>query len=141
MNNSTAQLPPVTSYQAAAPENTLTDGARVIKCSACSGKTRVDNLGLQKDKVHRGTLQFNNVSKESSGDYILTIYYINGYKDRILYMSVNGEPAMVLYAPKMNNWNTVGTISAKNTCMMDITLSSFSNPFAHAPDIDRIVVK
>jgi len=85
-------------------------------------------------------LQFNNIRETSAGSYTLTIYYINGAADRTLYMTVNGEPAIAFYAPSMKSWNVVGTLTATIYLNAGSNTIKFFNPWAHAPDIDRILI-
>jgi hypothetical protein len=83
------------------------------------------------------------VHKAKSGDYKLTIYYVNGDADRSLYMSVNGGPGTVLHAHGTHdgNWETtIQTISTTVHLNAGDNTIKFFNPSAAAPPIDRIVV-
>ncbi|HTD20453.1 MAG TPA: hypothetical protein VK667_13090 [Ktedonobacteraceae bacterium] len=54
---------------------------------------------------------------------------------------VNGEPAIVLNAPRTNNWHVVGTLSVTVHLHADNNTIEFSNPSANGPDLDRIIVQ
>jgi hypothetical protein len=126
-------LPPATptNYEAESPQNTLTGDAQVASCSDCSGGYRVIHIGKN------GTLQFNNVSKRSAGNYLLTIYYSDD--KRTLYISVNGEPGKSFYVASSNG-NTVPTFNVTIALNAGANTIKFFNPVDSAPDIDRIIV-
>jgi len=111
-----------TTYEAEGPGTTLSGGAKVIGCARCSGGKKVGDIGLQKKTMKNGTLQFNEVNEASAGDYLLTIYYTNGGIHKLLYMSINGEAAIVLNAPNTKNWNLVGKLSDLRNCETALTL-------------------
>jgi hypothetical protein len=128
-----------TSYEAEAPGNTLAGGAIVARCSVCSGERRVAYIGLNDGIV--GTLQFNNITKNVSGQYTLTIYYIIAGSDKLaLYISVNGGPEEVLNVASTANGDTIGIASVAISLHAGNNTIEFSNPSDPAPDIDRIVV-
>src|SRR5260370_12615575 len=130
-----------TSYEAEAPQNTLTDPAHVIGCGGgvCSGGARVGDIGLNAGTVR--TLRFNNINKESSGQYTLTIYYLIAGSDQLtLDVSVNGGPAIALNVAATANGDTIGTASITVNLHAGNNTIEFSNPSTPAPDIDRIVV-
>lgn len=136
-----ATPPPPTSYEAEATQNTLANGARVIGCpgGVCSGGDRVGYIGLNAGLV--GTLQFNNVNKNVSGPYTLTIYYIIAGSDKLaLYISVNGGSEVVLNVSQTANGDAVGTASITVNLSVGKNTIRFSNPSVPAPDIDRIVI-
>lgn len=133
-HNPTVQLPVSTSYEAESGDNTLIGGARVYKCSRCSGRKKVGYIGT------RGILQFNNISKQSAGNYLLTIYYIDGSGKRTLYLNVNGGSAIALHMPNTGNWSVVGSFNIPVSLNAGYNTIEFFNPSAYAPDIDRIVV-
>jgi hypothetical protein len=131
---------PGTNYEAEAPENTLAGGAKKYHCSDCSGGMKVRYIG-KNNTSKKGTLQFNNIIASSTGNYKLTIYYFNGNYDRSLYMSVNGETAIVLNAPRTNNWHVIGILSVTVHLHADNNTIEFSNPSTNGPDLDRIIVQ
>jgi hypothetical protein len=63
-----------TSYEAEAPQNTLTGSAGPISCSSCSGGYRVCCISVEQNKPN-GTVQFNNVNKSIVGSYTMTMHY------------------------------------------------------------------
>ncbi len=128
-------IPSGTSYEAEAPENTLTDHAQVHKCYYCSGGKKVSDI------IPGSTLQFNNIRETSADSYTLTICYINGTADRTLYMTVNDKPAIAFYAPSMKSWNVVGTLTTTIYLNAGSNTIKFFNPWSHAPDIDRILIQ
>jgi hypothetical protein len=121
-------------YEAEASENVLSGGARIHICLGCSGKICVIHIG------HGATLQFNNVSANSTGKYKLTIYYANGVTDRIIYLSVNGGSGIALFTPGTNNKNKAQAISTTVTLRAGNNTIKFYNPSFFGADIDRIVV-
>ena len=60
------------SYEAEASGNTLAGGARVSSCTACSGGSKVGFVGSG------GTLTFNGVNAAATGDYQVTLVYLDG---------------------------------------------------------------
>jgi transcriptional regulator with XRE-family HTH domain len=124
------------SYEAEAPQNTLTGSAAVVACSSCSGGERVEQIG------RGGTLQFKDVSADHAGNYKLTIYYTSGgSNDRTLYMSVNSRSAIALQVPATDTWHTVGMLSITVSLDAGENVITFSNPSARGADIDKIVVE
>jgi RHS repeat-associated protein len=72
-----------TSYEAEASANTLSGGAVVATCSACSGGKEVGFIG------EGGVLEVNNVSVASAGTYSMTIYYVDGDAGRAATISLS----------------------------------------------------
>src|SRR5262249_1616787 len=122
------------SYEAEASENTLAGGARLYSCSGCSGGKKVGQIGKG------GTLQFSNISKSSTSNYTLTIYYVDGDAGRTLYTSVNGGSGTAINVSGTGDWSTVGTVSITVSLQAGNNTIEFYNPSAMGPDIDRIVV-
>ena len=139
-NNPRMLLASGTTYEAEGPGTTLSGSARVLRCSRCSGGKKVGDIGLQKKTMKIGTLQFNDVNEASAGDYPLTIYYTNGGIHKLLYMSINGEAAIVLNAPNTKSWNLIGKLSIIVHLYARHNTIKFFNDAGHAPDIDRIMV-
>ncbi|HEX3642094.1 MAG TPA: carbohydrate-binding protein [Ktedonobacteraceae bacterium] len=126
-----------TSYEAAAPGNTLSGGAKVWDCSQCSGGKRVRYI----DKG--GALQFNKVSAKRAGQYTLWIYYIDveGLKtSRALYISVNGGSAIAYKTLGTGTWSGLRTLKVTVSLNAGNNTIKFSNPLGSAPNLDRIVV-
>src|SRR5262245_50207248 len=67
------------------PPNTITGGAGIQSCPNCSGGADVGYVGN-----NSGTLQFNNVTVNTTHDYVITIWYLNGdTAPRYALLSVN----------------------------------------------------
>jgi transcriptional regulator with XRE-family HTH domain len=124
----------LTSYEAEAPQNTLTGGAAVVSCPGCSGGERVEQIG------RGGTLQFNNINEDHAGNYELIIYYTNGSHDRTLDMSMNSKPVIAIQVSPTGTWHTVGMVSIIVNLDAGQNVISFSNSSARGPDIDMIVL-
>ena len=123
------------SYEAEAPENSLTGGATVIDCPGCSGGKKVSSIG------EGGTVQFNNLSKNIAGAYTLTLYYIVSGRDTlIMYIRVNNGPGAYFHVLSTGNPNTVGAVNINISLQAGQNSIAFFNPSVDAPDIDRIVV-
>ena len=123
------------SYEAEAPENSLTGGATVIDCPGCSGGKKVSSIGKG------GTVQFNNLSKNIAGAYTLTLYYIVSGRDTLMmYIRVNSGPGAYFNVLSTGNPNTVGAVNIIINLQARQNSIAFFNPSADAPDIDRIVV-
>jgi hypothetical protein len=126
-----------TSYEAEAPGNTLSGGATVSSCSACSGGQKVGNL------ASGGSLQFNAITVARAGSYNVTVYYVDGSSGRQLNVSANGGPVQILYTngTNDNNWDHVQSAviqlnlqAGTNTILFATTASTYG------ADIDRITV-
>ena len=142
---SPSPTPTPQSYEAEAPQNTLTGDATVLGCgtgaSACSGGYRVGYIGLNTTNNETGTLQFNNINKSIGGNCTLTIHYLMVGSDTLTgYISVNGGPAITVNYPSLANGDVTGTASITISLKAGNNTIEFSNPSAFAPDIDRIVV-
>ena len=116
----------------------MTGGAGTLSCPTCSGGADVGYVGN-----NSGTLQFNNVTANATGSYVVTIWYTNGDAARYALLSVNGGPGTPVTFPSTGSFQTVGSVQrtvtlnagSNNTLM-------FSNPIVGnwAPDFDRIGV-
>jgi alpha-galactosidase len=135
-----AQSPLGRSYEAAASENTLTGDASVLKCSSCPGGKKVGDIGFGEKTGKNGTLQFNRISEKSTSDYMLSLYYISNSGGRVLDVSVNGKPPIVICASSTKKWNVVRTLSITVHLNAGYNTIKFFNPSARGPDIDSIVV-
>ena len=122
------------SYEAESSTSTLTGGATVSSGSNCSGGSKVGYIGN-----NNGTLQFNNVSANSTGTYNLSIYYLSG-ENRSVYMSVNGGTGVLVEFSSLGDWTTVGSKTVTVNLNSGNNTIKFYNNSAWAPDIDRIVV-
>ena len=119
-----------TSYEAEATGNTLTGGAVVASCTACSGGSKVGYIG-----TNSGTLAIQNVNGGTGGAKSITIYYTSAVTRTAL---VNGQSVTF---PATADWNTVGSVTITRTLQSGSANSiTFSNPTGWAPDIDRVTV-
>jgi hypothetical protein len=132
-----APIVKTTSYEAEAPGNTLSGGAAISSCSACSGGQKVGNLLLG------SSVQFNTITVASAGIYNVTVYYVDGSSGRQLNVSANGGPVQILYTngTSDNNWDHVQSAviqlnlqAGTNTILFATTASTYG------ADIDRITV-
>jgi hypothetical protein len=131
---------PCTSYEAeSVPPNTLTGGAVIQSCPACSGGEDVGFVGN-----NSGTLQFNGVTANASGRLNVTIWYTNGDAVRYALLSVNGSQGTPLSFPSTGSFQTVGSIQTTITNLIPGSNNTlkFYNPIVGnwAPDFDRIEV-
>jgi hypothetical protein len=131
---------PCTSYEAeSVPPNTLTGGAEIQSCPACSGGEDVGFVGN-----NSGTLQFNGVTANASGRLNVTIWYTNGDAVRYALLSVNGSQGTPLSFPSTGSFQTVGSIQTTLTALIPGSNNTlkFYNPIVGnwAPDFDRIEV-
>ncbi|MFD2614956.1 carbohydrate-binding protein [Paenibacillus gansuensis] len=125
-----------TAYEAEASGNTLGGAASVSACAACSGGSKVGNLGN-----NSGTLQFNGISAASAGTNTLVISYTAGDNTRSLQMSVNGGAATTLTFASTGGWGTPGTMQTSVTLNAGSTNTiKFFNNTGWGPDVDKISV-
>jgi hypothetical protein len=133
---SRAPLEPTT-YEAEAPSNMLSSGARIAPMGAASGGSGVYALGAP----NMGLLRFQAVAVPATRTYPVTIYYQNPRSsERIAWISVNGGGWMSFsFAPTDSGSVRPRTISVILDAGSANTIE-VSNPDDRAPDIDRIVV-
>lgn len=131
---------PVTVYEAEAPVNTLTGGAAVGSCTACSNSARVDNLGTS--STASGTLIFNQINVPTAGSYIVTIYFTNGDAiPRSANISVNGNTSTLAFIGEpTGSWSTVKATAVLITLNAGNNTIKFFNSTGLAPSLDRISV-
>ena len=105
-----------------------------------SGGRIIQNIGAWGRPPGPGTLTFNHVAVPSTGTYTITIFYVhpNNEPDRQAIVSVSGiEPITVDF---------VGNSACCLTKAVNVTMTvgehtiMISNPTAHAPSIDKIVI-
>ncbi|HEX4207845.1 MAG TPA: carbohydrate-binding protein [Ktedonobacteraceae bacterium] len=125
-----------TSYEAESPANTLGGNAQVVSCTTCSGGAKVGNVG------NGGTLQFNNVNKQKSGIYTMTVYYTDGDSGRPMYASFNGASGVLLdfHGDSDNNWNRVQEMQVSVRLNAGNNTIKFFDDSGASPDLDRITV-
>lgn len=122
-----------TSYEAESPDNTLTGGAAVVTCPACSGGKKVGNLYLG------AKLQFNNITVKKSGIYTVTVAYISGDPRSATVYSNSGSGTSLNF-PSTGDWNTVHTISFQLGLKAGSNTITFDSGNWYSPDIDKIDV-
>jgi len=90
-----------------------------------------------------GTLTFNNVTVNTTHDYVVTIWYLNGDAVRYAYLSVNGSTGIPVSFPSTGSFQTVGSVQTTVTLNAGSNNTlEFYNPVTGnwAPDFDRIGV-
>ena len=131
---SAAPPPPSGSYEAEASANTLSGGAVVAGCSACSGGSEVGYIG------NGAKLTVNGINGGSGGTKTVTIYYVSAVS-RTATVQVNAGTATSVTFPATADWNTVGSVQITVTVPAGTANTiTFANPSDWAPDIDRITV-
>jgi hypothetical protein len=127
---------PCASYEA--ESGTLEGGAIPQPCPSCSGGTKVGYVGN-----NSGTLQFDDVTANVTGRYVVTIWYTNGDAVRYALLSVNGSAGTPVSFPSTGSFQTVGSIQRTVTLNAGSNNTlKFYNPIIGnwAPDFDRIGV-
>jgi hypothetical protein len=120
------------SYEAEA--QTLSGSAAVAACPACSGGSKVGNLGVGANN----TLTFNKVRVDRTGIYQMQIDSMT-VGNRALMYQVNGGPFMTLnvgggsFLLPSSTTVPVRLIAGSNSIQ-------FGNPTSYPPDMDRIVI-
>jgi hypothetical protein len=126
-------------YEAESPDNTITGGAGIQSCPNCSGGFDVGYVGN-----NSGTLQFNNVTVNTTHSYVITIWYLNGdAAPRYALLSVNGSPGIPVSFPPTGSFQTVGSVQTTITLNAGSNNTlTFYNPITGnwAPDFDWIGV-
>lgn len=131
---SISAAPETYSFEAEAPENTLTGNAAARDCQpqiGCSGGQIVGGLWAG------ASLQFNNVTVDTAGIYVMTIHYISG-DPRPIHVSVNGGPKDMFSPPKTADWNTLGVYEIEVELSAGANTIRFSDEGGWSPDIDKI---
>jgi len=87
-----------------------------------------------------GTVECDRVGVVASGNYTVTICYLNGDAVRYAYLSVNGGPGTPVSFPSTGSFQTVGSIQITVTLNTGCNTLKFYNPIdgSWAPDFDRI---
>jgi hypothetical protein len=125
---------PVT-YEAEAPGNTVSGGASVVSCPACSGGAKVGNLG------GTGLLAVNGVTVSRAGTHLVKVSYVDGDSARTAVVTVNGTPFdLPLSGTNDNDWDTPQTVTVPVRLHAGANTVQFGNPTDYVSDIDRISV-
>ena len=119
---------------------TPSESTRNVEYPGASGGRIIQNIGAWDRPPGPGTLTFNHVAVPSTGTYTITIFYVhpNNEADRQAIVSVSGtEPVTVDFAGNsaccLTKAVSVIMTAGEHTIMI-------SNPAAHAPAIDKIVI-
>jgi len=111
----------------------------IQSCPNCSGGADVGYVGN-----NSGTLQFNNVTVNTTHSYVITIWYLNGDAAvRYALLSVNGGPGIPVSFPSTGSFQTVGSVQTTVTLNAGSNNTlEFYNPITGnwAPDFDWIGV-
>jgi alpha-glucosidase len=143
-----------TSYEAEAPGNTLSGGAKRRACAFCSGAGEVGGiLGHGKPDA----LQFNNVVVAVAGTYDIVWSYVAGDPNgdtkcggepnpppqgcRPGNLVVNGTSQGIFQFPDTPDWHTLGTFTTRLALAAGANTIKISSATADVADIDRIVVE
>jgi alpha-galactosidase len=126
-----------TTYQAAASGNTLAGGAATASCNSCLGGQKVGFVG------EGGTLSFNNVDVNSSGNYAVQVDYLDGTSGttgRSSTITVNGTAVGTLTDTPTGSFQNPGSTTLSLPLDAGKNTIEFSNSSAYAPDFDAITV-
>ncbi|WP_068604305.1 GH32 C-terminal domain-containing protein [Paenibacillus swuensis] len=121
-------------YEAEDSANSILSSATIDNCSGCSGGKKVANVGSA-----GGSLQFNGVKVNSSGQYLITLNYAAG-EPRMAYMSVNGGSAALIGFAGTGGWNDLGSRTVKVYLNEGNNTIKFTNGVGYTPDFDKLTV-
>src|SRR6267378_2129291 len=134
--NTDPRRPCASQYEAESPNNTIAGGAGIQSCPTCSGGADVGYVGN-----NSGTLQFNDVTVNTTHSYVVTIWYTNGAATRYALLSVNGGTGISVSFPSTGSFQTVGSVQTTVTLNAGSNNTlKFYNPITGnwAPDFDQI---
>ncbi len=126
--------------EAGGATTTPSESTRNVDYAGASGGRIIQNIGDWGRPPGPGTLTFNQVAVPSTGAYTITIYYVhpNNEPDRQAIVSVSGSDPVTL--------DFAGNSSCCLTKEVTVTMTAgehtimISNPTAHAPSVDKIVI-
>lgn len=124
---------PKTSYEAESSSNFISEGAHIENESSASGGRKVTYLGLGEYMI------FHDVTAETTGQYIIRIYYLTE-GNRNLYIKANdgeGQKVICFDSGSFHNVEYKDTFLNLSAGTNDLTIY---NDEDYCPDIDRIVV-
>jgi hypothetical protein len=121
-----------TSYEAEAAVRAGT--AAVFDCPACSGGSKVGNLGLGKNN----TILFDSVTVARAGVYKMTVDYMT-LSLRAASYSVNDGPWVTLNVGG-GSFNLPTSSTVPVALRAGTNTIRFGNPTSYPPDLDRIVI-
>ncbi|KAE8377961.1 glycosyl hydrolase [Aspergillus bertholletiae] len=127
-----------TNYEAESPDNALSNGAKIISCSGCSGGKSVGYIGGSGD----GTVEITNVASEESTVSTLRVRYANGDStQRYANVTVNGQSHVLAFLPS-GGGNTPFTSTLHTPLQKGdtniITFSAYEEGWG--PDLDQLVM-
>jgi alpha-galactosidase len=123
---------PSTSYEA---ESAVLDGsAAIASCPACSGGSKVSDLGLGA----ANTATFNNVYAPSAGEYLMEVDSMTIGLRSYLY-SVNGGSFQTLNCSG-GSFLLPASTTVPVYLQKGLNSIQFGNPTSYPPDLDRIVI-
>ncbi|KAG4437805.1 hypothetical protein IFR05_006692, partial [Cadophora sp. M221] len=128
--------PTETTPEAESSTNTLTNGARILDCSACSGGKSIGYIGGPPG----GTLTFANVTSTVAGMTTIRIAYVNGDStQRYANVSVNGVGGVVAFVPTVGGtpMSSAWTVELKKGVNV-VRFEGVNGGWG--PDIDRLMV-
>jgi hypothetical protein len=108
--------------------------ATVFGCPACSGGSKVGNLGLGLNN----TLTFDSVTVAREGVYKMTVDYLSDSLRAVLY-SVNGGPWVTLNVGGAS-FNLPASTTIPVALQAGTNTIRFGNPTSYSPDLDRITI-
>ncbi|KAF5863372.1 hypothetical protein ETB97_010252 [Aspergillus alliaceus] len=125
-------------YAAESSNNMLSNGAKVISCSSCSGGKSVGYLGGSDD----GTLRISNLAGVGSAPITLRIRYANGdSSQRYANITVNDQSHVLAFLPS-GSGNTPFTSTLHITLdkgdVNTVTFSGYKGGWG--PDVDELIV-
>nr|WP_189932349.1 carbohydrate-binding protein [Streptomyces sulfonofaciens] len=122
-----------TTYEAEAPDNTLTGNASVATCDACSGGKKVGNLYVG------SKLGINDVRVKKAGIYTVRVSYVSGDPRSVTVYSNSGNGTSLPF-PATGDWGTADTVSVQLALKAGTNTITFDSGDGYAPDIDKIDV-
>ena len=103
-----------TTYEAESLSNTLSGGASIVGCAACSDNLKVGNLYLG------GKLQFNDIRVKKDGIYTVNVAYVSGDPRSVTVLSNSGNGTSLKF-PSTGDWGTAETVSQRRQPQVRIT--------------------
>jgi hypothetical protein len=130
--------PAETTPEAESSSNTLSNGAKILSCSGCSGGKSVGYVGGSSD----GTLKFNGISSNATTKTTIQVRYENGDStQRYAKVTVNGNSQILAFIPSTNgNTPFSSTLHAELNAGSSnvITIEGYNGGWG--PDVDRLLV-
>lgn len=118
---------------------TLSNGAKVVSCSACSGGSAAGYIGGSTG----GTVTFSNVTSSASTTTTIRVKFENGDSaQRFANVSCNGVEQSIAFLPTSSGQGAPGSsvVNCKLTSGSSNTVVITQTDGAYGPDVDRIMV-